>query len=174
MNYKENYNSLMDPAVYIISVKNTKDEWLSKKEVHYYSTLFKTLQQRLGDCKILSSPICECLQFAALMTTPNNTNIFIVEELFFNENPQFLLGVPSSMQQSVLNTLKVPDFSQINDFPVILNHINSINSNAVIVVSDDSRVVFEKYSETRKELISKPNCESSSPKTFKKQAARTS
>ena len=110
------------------------------------------MQQRLGDCKILSSPICECLQFAALMTTPNNTNIFIVEELFFNENPQFLLGVPSSMQQSVLNTLKVPDFSQINDFPVILNHINSINSNAVIVVSDDSRVVFEKYSETRKDL----------------------
>ena len=143
----------MENAIYVVSVKNIKDTWLDKKEVHYYTPLFKTLQNRLGDCKIIVSPICECLQFAGLLATSTNPTLNIVNELIPMEKHNFLSGVPSSLQHTSLHPLLIPDFTSLDEFSELINYLNTLSMNSIIFLQDSSMLFFNNYVELRKDAI---------------------
>lgn len=141
----------MEKGVYIISVKQTQDIWLPKNELQDYKPLFKVLQSRLGACKIITSPICECLQLASLMATESNPSLFILDELSPIESPGYMLGVPSSLQHVILDSLSIPNFSSDASFPLLISYIKSLSNNSIVVLQDTLNHYFQDFAELRKD-----------------------
>ncbi|OMJ67787.1 hypothetical protein SteCoe_34952 [Stentor coeruleus] len=141
----------MDSAIYIVSVKNCKDEWLDKRLVHSFTPLMQLLQDRLAFCMIISAPVCECLQFAGLMTSEANPDINIIESLSNFSDHFYEQGVVTSLQQTILKELKIDEFSDKTNFIPLFNYLLKIDSNSIIFVPDSFKPNFESFSELRKD-----------------------
>lgn len=140
----------METAIYIVSVKNVEGEWLAYKEVYYYSSLIRTLQERLGNAQIIVSPICECLQFAGLFATSSNPQLNILNELYPIEAPKFLLGLPSSLQHTRLSPFIIGGFSSLYDFPFLIHYLETTSNNSILFLTESISPYFQHLVELRK------------------------
>ena len=141
----------MESAIYLVSVKNTTDSWLPHKDVHYYSSLIRTLQSRLGEAKIIVSPICECLQFAGQFSTSSNPQLNIINELSATESPTFLSGLPSSLQHTRLAPLLIGKLNSPSELPSLIQYLSEASTNSIIFLEESLHEHFQNFVELRKE-----------------------